>query len=283
MRWPIGSAGMTGIQERKSSLIAALPMYDWPEIRSAWDELWSLARANLARSGQHAPRHLIHDGDDRAHWTDPLLLLGQTCGWPFVSRLRDKVKPLARFDFALAGNPAGHYHSVFVTREFREFADPLAIGSWLVTDNPRIAINAADSQSGCRAFGECFADRFDARPGSVCISGSHRRSIRLVATGEADICAVDAVSWRLALAHEPAARGLHIAARSAAIPGLPLITSNRAGVDPDAICDALEMAIKKMGTADRAKLGLSGLVRAGADDYDVLLEPPYYNFLLPET
>lgn len=272
---------MTGIKDRNSSFIAALPMYDWPEIRSAWDELWSLARANLARSGQPAPQHLIHDGDDRAHWTDPRLLLGQTCGWPFVSRLRDEVTPLARFDFALAGNPAGHYHSVFVTREFREFADLLAIGSWIANDNPRIAINAADSQSGCRAFGECFAERFDARQGSVCFSGSHRRSINLVAAGKADICAVDAVSWRLALAHEPAARTLHIAARSAAIPGLPLITSSRAGVDPGAIYYALEMAINNMKQAEKAKLGLSGLVRAEAGEYDVLHEPPFANFHLP--
>jgi ABC-type phosphate/phosphonate transport system substrate-binding protein len=258
-------------------------MYDWPEVRPAWDELWSLTRANLERAGQAAPQHLIHDDADQVHWNDGGLLLGQTCGWPFVSSLRDEVTPLARFDFALAGNPAGHYHSVFVTHEFLEFADPLAIGGWIGKANPRIAINAADSQSGCRVFGECFAERFEARTGSISISGSHRRSIRMVAAGKADICAVDAVSWRLALAHEPAAKSLHIAARSAAVPGLPLITSNRAGVDLGVILDALDAAIRTMKPAERAKLGLCGLVRATAGDYEILREPPFGNFQFPEA
>ncbi len=38
--------------------IAALPMYDWPEVRSDVDRSWELMRARLIANGIDAPEHL---------------------------------------------------------------------------------------------------------------------------------------------------------------------------------------------------------------------------------
>ena len=59
------------------------------------------------------------------------------------------------------------------------------------------------------------------------ISGGHRNSIRMVAAGEADVTAVDAKTWALALKHEPAARELTVAGWTAKRKGLPFITARR--------------------------------------------------------
>ncbi len=57
-------------------------------------------------------------------------------------------------------------------------------------------------------------------------TGSHRASIRAVAEERADVAAIDAVCWALALRHEPqATAALQIVATTPLRPGLPLITA----------------------------------------------------------
>jgi ABC-type phosphate/phosphonate transport system substrate-binding protein len=92
----------------------------------------------------------------------------------------------------------------------------------------RFAYNGLDSMSGIialtrdlAALGEdaetFLADRIE--------TGSHRASIRAVAEGRADACAIDCRSWDLARRHEPAAKGVVAVGWTARRPGLPLITS----------------------------------------------------------
>src|SRR5690606_24608272 len=60
----------------------SLPMYDWPEIREATDQLWRAIRRQLADRGIDAPATLQRQGDPEAMWRDRVLLLSQTCGYP---------------------------------------------------------------------------------------------------------------------------------------------------------------------------------------------------------
>lgn len=103
----------------------------------------------------------------------------------------------------------------------------------------RLAFNGPDSMSGIialtrdlAALGEdvatLFAERLE--------TGSHRASIRAVATGRADACAIDCRSWDLARRHEPAAQGVVAVGWTARRPGLPLITARRT---PEPIVAAL--------------------------------------------
>ncbi len=89
----------------------------------------------------------------------------------------------------------------------------------------RLAYNAEDSLSGYLALKrdlesqgaglDIFAERL--------ISGGHRNSIRIVANGEADVAAIDAKSWAMAQAFEPAARELEVAGWTQKRLGLPFV------------------------------------------------------------
>jgi ABC-type phosphate/phosphonate transport system substrate-binding protein len=247
---------------------ASLPMDDWPQVSAHWDGLWALARAELAARGIDAQRGLLRDGDHEAQWTDPDLLLGQTCGWPFVSRLRGQVLPFARFDFGLAQQP-GDYHSVFVTNDERGpramLQDPATI----------IAINGFESQSGFRALSNLAEAPVHLPAARFHVTGSHRNSIRAVATGDAQLAAIDAQSWRLALAHEPAAIKVRVAGRSADAPGLPLITAPIFAERIPDLFEAMQAAIARLPDNSREALGIAGLVKAQAADYEPLKHPPF--------
>jgi ABC-type phosphate/phosphonate transport system substrate-binding protein len=247
---------------------ASLPMYDWPEVSAHWDKLWALAHAELAARRIEAGEALLRTGDHEAHWADPELLLGQTCGWPFVSHLSARVVPFARFDFGFTKAP-GDYHSVFIASGDGDPRDLLQDRSAI------IAINGFDSQSGFRALSN-LADAPVTLPAlRFTITGGHRNSIRAVAKGEAQLSAIDAQSWRLALAHEPAAKSVTIAGRSVEIPGLPLITAPAFAHLATDLFEAVQGAIAQLPGESREALGIHGLVRANAADYEQLKHPPF--------
>ena len=246
---------------------ASLPMYDWPEVAEIWDRLWEVAQAELVAGGMDAPAALTRHADPQAAWSDPDLLIGQTCGWPFVSELHETVVPFARFDFGLSG-PPGHYCSVFIA------ASAKAPAQLLRDDTVPIAVNDPGSQSGFRALGECCERPTAVASGRIVLTGSHRESIRAVADGRAGLAAIDAVSWRLALAHEPAARRVAMVGLSAPVPGLPLITARRRAEHAPALHAAISAAVCKLAPEDRSRIGLEGVAAASAGDYEVLKRPP---------
>ena len=82
--------------------VAALPMYDFPSTASALDRIWAAMRERLRARGIAAPERLTRDRSAEATWDDPNLLFGQTCGYPLMKGLQDKVAliatPVYRFD-----------------------------------------------------------------------------------------------------------------------------------------------------------------------------------------
>jgi len=262
----------------QAELHAALPMYDWPEVSASWDAFWTATRAALDDAGTLAEPALRRDADIHAGWRDPELLLGQTCGWPYVSSLRGTVEPVARFDFGFDGRAPGAYHSVFIMRP--EAA--LAVGSSAelapLFGNAVIAINSTDSQSGFRVLGECLQQPVSVPADRVLVTGGHRNSVRAVAQGRAALAAIDAVSWRLAQAHEPAAREVVVVARSRDAPGLPLIMAKGLAGSREPLVAALRTGREAMPQADREALGIKGIVPANDADYEVLKVLPYGNF-----
>ena len=78
------------------SRIAALPMYDLPELRAANDTLWQAVAAGLVDHGiEGVPLGLTRGGPLLTLWRDPRLLLAQSCGYPLETSLRDAVKVVA--------------------------------------------------------------------------------------------------------------------------------------------------------------------------------------------
>ena len=81
-----------------------------------------------------------------AGWTDPGLVLGQTCGLPFVRELAGRVALVGAPDYGLPGCPPGWYRSAVVVRA----DDPReALAGFR---GARLAVNGSDSQSGWGAI-----------------------------------------------------------------------------------------------------------------------------------
>ena len=253
---------------------ASLPMYDWPELSASWDRLWSYARTARRGAGIETEEHLRRSPDHEADWTDPDLCVGQTCGWPFVSRLSGKVIPFARFDFG-CGKIAGDYRSVFIA------APGERNGIELLEDHAAtIAVNDFNSQSGFRALSTLATGTLSISRIRFLVTGSHRKSIQAVASGKAQLAAIDGQSWRYAKAFEAAVQDVRVLGTSPDVPGLPLITSPVFSRRVHDIHDAIETAINALDSRDRTALGIAGLVHARAADYAVLARDPYGRVIL---
>ncbi|MBU4528264.1 MAG: PhnD/SsuA/transferrin family substrate-binding protein [Hoeflea sp.] len=240
---------------------ASLPMYDWPEIRHATDALWAGIRGNLCKRGIAAPAALDRSADPEPLWTEPGLILSQTCGYPYATRLTGKVALVGTPAHAATGASPGHYFSVLIARK-RDAPVRLDDLAGL-----RFAFNMVHSQSGFAAPVRLLAAGGHASLPPPLQTGAHRASIRAVAEGEADWAAIDAVTWELAKRHEPLARDLVVFARTPETPALPLITSLRQTNNGDAISGAVEAAIDELEPDIREAALLTGLVRFKPEDY----------------
>jgi hypothetical protein len=253
-------------------VIASLPMYDRPETAAATDRLWSALRDALRAEGIAAPETLRRGGDPWDDWLDPGLVLSQTCGLPYRARLHGRVALLATPDHAVEGCAPGHYCSVLVARA-EDPRDRLAAFA-----GARLAVNEALSQSGWAAPWQAAAAAGIALL-PVGPTGAHVASARAVAEARADLAAIDAVTWRLMRAHDRWTDSLRVIGRTAPTPGLPWIA--RAGADAAAMRAALGRGLAGLGAADRAALGLAGLVVIPAEAYLALPLPPSPAFAAP--
>lgn len=229
-----------------SGAVASLPMYDWPEVTGATDAFWARLRDALRGEGIAAPEALSRDA---AHWTHPQLALSQTCGLPYRLGLHARVTLIGAADYGLEDCPPGYYRSAIVVRG-DDPRDRLAAFA-----QAAYAFNDLRSQSGYAALAAAMG-RLEAGRGLR--TGAHRASIRAVAEGVAKVAAIDAVSWRLAQAWEPAARRLRALAWTPPTPGLPMITAK--GRDPAPYARAVAAAIGALDAGVRAALGLRGFV-----------------------
>ncbi len=249
--------------------IAALPMYDWPEVRDAHDTFWKLIATRLHAIGIDAPDRLDRTLDEDAGWRSERLLLGQTCGLPLAQGLHRHVAVVGTPTYAAAGCEPGTYCSMVVVRD----DDPATAIEDVA--GRRLAYNHTGSQSGYAALlpvlerlakdGPVFAEGVH--------TGAHRGSIQAVADGSADVAAIDCVSWALGVRHEPAAAKLRVLAQTPPTPGLPMITaSSPKRADIDVIFAAVAAAIRDLDASTRDALMIEGIVRTSLDDYRVLAE-----------
>ncbi len=202
--------------------IAALPMYDFPEMRWATDALWAAIAARVPG----APAILERGRPLMDIWTDPALLLAQTCGYPLVTSLSGKVRLVATPRYRAEGCEGAFYRSAVIVRADD---DALCLADLL---GRRCAVNGVDSNSGMNVLRAALAPlagggRFF---GEVVMTGAHEASVQAVAGGDADVAAIDCVTWAHLQRLRPGEiRGLRVLEWTAASPGLPLITSKLTG------------------------------------------------------
>ena len=255
----------------KGALFAALPMYDFPAVAWAHDALWRNMAERLRTVGVDAPLTLSRGGDFEAQWRDPGLLFGQTCGYPYVTELRDKVALIATPDYAFPGCE-GATHCSFLIRRKDDPRYELAAFRGAVA-----AMNSPTSNSGMNLFRAAVAPLAHGAPffARVVMTGSHANSMRAVAGSTAHIAAIDCVSFALIGRGDPAlVERLAIVGETPRSPCLPFIAS---ATLPDAthaaVREALLAAVRDPALEDvREAIGLRGARIASARAYERVMQ-----------
>jgi ABC-type phosphate/phosphonate transport system substrate-binding protein len=246
-------------------------MYDDPAVAEANDAIWAAIAGGLRERDVEAPARLTRGGDLAGQWQDPGLLFGQTCGYPYVKRLRRAVTLIATPEYGFPGCE-GISHRSFLISRTRDHRRSLAAFRGGVA-----ALNAHDSNTGMNLFRAAIAPIAGGAPffGKVVVTGSHQASLVAVADGAADIAAIDCVSFALIeRARSELVARVEVVAESPLSPGLPFIASGRL---PEATVtaarDALFAALANPALSDaRAALGLKGAHRTTPDDYARVVE-----------
>jgi ABC-type phosphate/phosphonate transport system substrate-binding protein len=255
-------------------MIAGLPMYDWPEVADAVDALWERIADDVRRHGIDAPPTLARAVPLDALWRAPDLLLGQVCALHPGREGRDTTAVVGTLVYdpppGLPRCAPGDYYSVVVCRRTDAPGDPPPLTELA---GARVAANGTDSQSGYWSLGHHVHHLTETGPlfGDVVFTGSHRASIVALASGVADVAAVDVHSWRLALAHEPAAAALRVIDTTDPTPGVVCVVSRRlVGLRPQ-VDAALGRAVRELaGTPVLGALHLSGYRPRRAAEFAVV-------------
>ena len=244
-------------------------MYDLPEVRWATDALWAAVAERLSAAGVAAAPALSRGPEPHELWTDPALLLSQTCGNPYVRTYRDRLRLVATPRYAALGCDGPRYRSLLVAHED-------APGEGLADFRGTVcAVNGWDSLSGWVALAAVLPE-----PGffrAALITGAHADSMAAVKAGEADIAAIDCVTYALLQRHRPASTaGLRVIGRTALAPSLPFVTRrDAADATVEALRSALRNALADPALAEaRAALLIEGIEILGEADYDAIPPQP---------
>lgn len=252
--------------------IASLPMYDLQELRAQTDALWQhLARAMRRAGVEDVPVFLTRADFCSELWTRSDLLFSQTCGYPLTHEFKSVLRPVATPRYSAPGCRGSEYSSAILVRVDNENRD---IGAFR---GAVCAANSPVSQSGYNALRTLVAP--GAKDGrffsEVRLTGSHLGSIQSIASGQADICAVDCVTHALLGRYRPSAlEGTRVMSYTPWCPGLPFVT--RLDLDSDQFkrlrCAVHEALDDSEGEEICAALLIEGVDDTEFEDYQVILQ-----------
>jgi ABC-type phosphate/phosphonate transport system substrate-binding protein len=238
------------------------------EQQSAWRQLFERYLESSNAGG--APITLKFDSD-QALLCEPGLVFGHTCGYPLMTRLKEQLSPFCVPVFDVPGSAGRYYSSRFIVN-----ADS-AIDSIEASRGGIAAINGPDSNSGMNVLRHAVSELDHGAKffSSVFTSGGHLQSLDAVARGEADIAAIDCVSYRLIEDCRPdLARRVRIIGDSIKTCGLPFVMpkSEIAGTDCAGMVEQLRRALASCPESVHNRLHLVGFESVSLADYESILE-----------
>ena len=252
-------------------LIASLGMYDHPAQQRANDAIWADVSRRLRARGIDAPDELDRSRAVQQIWRDPKLLLAQACGYPLVSQPDLALRVIGIPVYDVPDCDPGQHRSYLVTRRDDS-------GAGLINYlGRRAAINSTDSNSGCNLFRAALASVADGRPffGEVVETGSHRASVSALIRGDADIAAIDAVTFAAVHRYEPHVTvGLRVLAMTPSSPAPPFVTPR--STSPETVA-ALRIALADVIAdpalaEERAALFLTDIIPGGIERFAMVRE-----------
>jgi len=253
--------------------LASLAMYSSPAaVEEATDRLWTYIRDELRAAGlPEVPDQLDKAVRHDDAWLRPDLLLSQTCGYPYVRRLRGRVRLVATPEYEHPGCFGPLKCSFIVVPKDSRFQT--------LTDlrGTRAAINSPESNSGTNLFRALLAPHAENGRffSAVVETGSHNASLEYVSNGIADVASIDCITYANILRFEPrAVDGVRIFAETPRGPGLPYITRAAATDEELSILRSVLAAIADDRRMDEVRdlLSLRKFSVLEDHDYQPLLE-----------
>ena len=240
--------------------VAALPMYDFADVREAHDELWGALAVRLSALGvTDVPPTLTRDVLHTDTWRDPRLLFGQACEYPLATSHAGLVRLVATPRYAVAGCEGTLYRSAIIVR----MRDPAR--TLLGIKGRRCAVNDPESNSGMNLLRAAIAPVADGGRyfDTVVISGSHRASAHMVVDEVADVAAIDCVTYAHLARNEPLlVAGLRVLAWTPPSRSLPYVTA--LGTDNRTV-EALRAALHSLFFDPALRAARDAVFLAGVD------------------
>lgn len=199
-------------------------MYDIPEAQRATDALWTALRQAFLREGlADVPERLTRDLPVVTQWAAPNLFFSQCCGYDIVFGFPSALTLLGvpRYADETGCSDLGYRSNVIVREEapVRSLAD---------LRGAVCAVNGFNSYSGTGSLRALIAplSRDGRFFGGIKISGAHVQSIAMVRAGEADVAAIDCVTYTLLRRYRPQSlSGTRILQRTEPVPPPPYVSS----------------------------------------------------------
>lgn len=260
--------------------VASFPMYDLPEVRAGLDGLWAaVAAALVARGVDGVPGTLEHGRAIDSVWSDPNLLLTQCCGYDLVGRYAGVLEPIATPSYSAHGCDGCYYTSAVVVAH----DNPATLIEEL--RGSTCAVNGFESHSGMNALRALVAPFHEAGRffGEMLVSGDHPESVAAVASGRADIAAIDCVTYGLLQRYRPATlEGTRVLCYTDRAPGIPYVV--RGNLDAslrESLAASLEQVfeqpeIRRLSQA----FFIDGVQRLPRSEYDRIAEFERYAELM---
>jgi len=233
----------------------------WRQLLECYAELSTGAAASIALRLEADPALLQESG----------LLFGHTCGYPLMTRLKADFTPFCMPVFDVPGTHGRHYSSRFIVSRDSDIRS-------IEQSRGRVAaVNTPDSNSGMNVLRHAVASlnvegRFFSR---ILASGGHLYSLQAVARGEADIAAIDCVSYQLIEDQWPElVSQVQTIGYSVETCGLPFVMPNSRLADADTgqIIEQLNQALLSSTEAVHKRLHLREFAAVDFTDYRRIIE-----------
>ena len=255
-------------------MLASLPMYLVTPL--AVNQLWDWLKQDLIQQlGKSYPQLALCDlkspDNLHAHWQEPSLLVSQTCGYPLMTELNKKVNLLGSFEY-----DAPYCNGIFCKSVVIAQANNLN-NNLLHFKNTKVAFNSPQSQSGYNSFRHLIAP-LSQNGGffeNSISTGGHKASVLAVQSGQADIAAIDCVTYEGFCRYAPElTQGLKIINTTQAYPGLPLISALNT---PTEVLDALKNSLSRIHLQEQLRDTLATLMikqfkPSSWQDYEICLQ-----------
>jgi len=234
-------------------VIVSLGMYDGFHASDANDALTAALERRLGTT-------LTRDrGDVGRAWLSPALVFGQTCSFPFATRLAGVVDLVATPYYDVPGVRPGEHRAFLVARR----DDPRPVTR---LRDGTIAVNDLESMTGHVLLSATIGTGDLA--GEVLLTGSHLESLRAIAEGGADLASIDCVTHAMLTRALPdLVAATRIVDTTPPTLGLPFVVARALGEEVrDAVRRVLPEVLREEPVACRA-LGLAGVLPFDADEF----------------